>query len=194
MAKSISDLIMQFFMNHPNRPLKHGPVVDWVTDEYLKTHKKPPRDPWRAIRSLHQQGKLIKVEKGVYMYDPDFVHNVELEDFTQEQKQEIFKRDNFCCVICGMGPKDGISIHADHLVPKDKGGKATIDNGQTLCSIHNFRKKNYSQTESGKRMFIRLHEKAKAINDLKTMRFCEAILETYEQFGINGHINWNKDE
>lgn len=31
------------------------------------------RDPDRAIRKLSQQGQLIKIAKGVYKYDPDFV-------------------------------------------------------------------------------------------------------------------------
>ena len=61
------------------------------------------RDPDRAIRKLSQEGQLIKINKGVYKYDPDFVHNRELEDFTPAQKEEIFKRDNYRCVICGRG-------------------------------------------------------------------------------------------
>ena len=36
MAKSISDLIMKYFKKHPNEDLQHGPVVDWVTEQYLK--------------------------------------------------------------------------------------------------------------------------------------------------------------
>ncbi len=37
------------------------------------------------------------------------------------------------------------------FLPKDKCGKTTLENGQTLCSVCNFRKKNYNQTESGKK-------------------------------------------
>ncbi len=29
MAKSISDLIMDYFQKHPKKDLKHSPVVDW---------------------------------------------------------------------------------------------------------------------------------------------------------------------
>ena len=87
---------------------------------------------------------------------------------------------------------DGIDLHIDHIKPRDKGGEATIENGQTLCSTHNFRKKNYKQTESGKKMFIRLYEKAKLLNDLETMNFCAEILEVFEKNGVNGHIKWNK--
>ena len=67
-----------------------------------------------------------------------------------------------------------------------------MSNGQTLCSIHNFRKKNYKQTETGKRMFIRLYELAKSLGDEAMMRFCEEILEVFEKHSINGHIEWRR--
>lgn len=190
--KTVIQLIKEYFYVHPNEDLKHGPIVDWVTEEWLKTHETPPRDPWRAIRALHQKGFLIKVKKGVYRYDPASVNQRELEDFTPEQKEEIFKRDNYRCVICGRGPQNGYEIHADHIIPKDLGGKAEISNGQTLCSVHNFRKKNYKQTETGKKMFIHLYELSKEIGDINTMRFCEEVLETFEKHHINDHIEWNR--
>lgn len=61
------------------------------------------RDPDRAIRSLAKKGFLIKVAKGIYRYDTNFIKNRELEDFTQEQKEIIMKRDGYRCVICGRG-------------------------------------------------------------------------------------------
>jgi 5-methylcytosine-specific restriction endonuclease McrA len=190
--KTISELILEYFYAHPNQDLEHGRVVDWVTKQWLKSHRTPPRDPWRAIRKLHQQGILVKVRKGVYKYDPQAVTQRELEDFTPEQKEEIFKRDNYRCVICGRGRHNGYEIHADHIIPKDLGGKAEISNGQTLCSIHNFRKKNYKQTETGKKMFIHLYELAKALGDAETMHFCQEILETFERHHINDHIEWKR--
>ena len=108
--KNIGRLIVDYFLAHPKQDLDHGPVVDWVTNEYLKNHDTPPRDIWRSIRGLHQRGFLIKVRKGVYRYDPDHIVERELEDFTPEQKEEIFKRDNYRCVICGLGRKDGVEI------------------------------------------------------------------------------------
>jgi hypothetical protein len=188
--KTVSELIKEYFYARPNKDLHHGPVVDWVTKQWLKTHNNPPRDPWRAIRALHQRGFLIKVSKGVYRYDPAAVTERELADFTPEQKEQIFRRDNYRCVICGHGRHDGYEIHADHIIPKDKGGKAEITNGQTLCSIHNLRKKNYKQTETGKKMFIHLYELAKSRGDEGMMRFCEEILGTFEKHHINDHIEW----
>jgi 5-methylcytosine-specific restriction endonuclease McrA len=190
--KSISDLIIEYFKNHPNEDLHHGPVVDWVEEEYKRIYGRKPRDTWRAIRHLHQEGFLIKVKKGVYKYDPDFVLKKELDDFTPELKKLILERDGYKCVICGRTEKEGYELHVDHILPKDKGGKATLENGQTLCSVCNFRKKNYNQTESGKKMFIRLWETSKRLGDKETQKFCEEILSTYEKYNINGHIEWKR--
>ncbi|MBI2546952.1 MAG: HNH endonuclease [Candidatus Aenigmarchaeota archaeon] len=187
-----ADLIMEYFKNHPKREIKHPEIVDWVVAEYKKRTGTVFRDPDRAIRKLSQEGQLIKISKGVYKYDSNFIKNKELEDFTETQKEAIFERDNYRCVVCGKGRKDGVEIHADHIRPKDLGGKATIDNGQTLCAQHNFQKKNYKQTETGKKMFIRLYELAKSTKDEKLLGFCKEVLEVYEKNGINGHIVWKR--
>ncbi len=192
--KSIKDLIIEYFKKNPGKELPHAPVVDWVEKQYKKLYNKKPRDTWRAIRYLHQQGFLIKIKKGIYKYDPNFVVQNELDDFTPEIKKLILKRDGYKCVICGRTEKEGYELHVDHILPKDKGGKASLENGQTLCSRCNFRKKNYNQTESGKKMFIRLWETSKKLNDKKTKEFCEKILNIYEEYNINGHIEWKKDE
>jgi hypothetical protein len=192
MKVSQLDIIKEFFINNPNRDIKHSEVVDWVTEEFKKRTGNVFRDPDRGIRSLSQKGFLIKVAKGVYRYDPEFVKNRELEDFTSSQKKQILERDNYKCVICGKGRKEGVELHIDHIKPKDFGGKAIVDNGQTLCAQHNFIKKNFKQTETGKKMFIRLYELAKQENDDTLIKFCTEILEVFERNNINGHIEWNK--
>jgi len=54
----------------------------------------------------------------------------------------IMQRDNFRCRICGDSPasNSGITLHIDHIVPCAKGGQATFDNLQTLCSKCNLGK------------------------------------------------------
>jgi len=86
------DLIMEYFKKNPKREIKHPEIVDWVTAEYKKRTGKVFRDPDRGIRKLSQEGQLVKISKGVYKYDSDLVQNKELEDFTEEQKEVIFKR------------------------------------------------------------------------------------------------------
>jgi len=188
MAKSIGDLILEYFKKHPGENLAHGPVVDWVEEQYLKIYGKKPRDTWRQIRKFHQEGELIKVKKGVYRYDPDHVKEVELFDFPPNIKEEIFKRDGYKCVVCGRGHKEGVEICADHIKPKDKSGDNSVKNGQTLCMEHNLIKKNYSQTEAGKRYFIKLYERAIAVGDRKMINFCKCVFECYDIHAVNGHI------
>jgi len=179
---------MEYFQKHPKKDLQHGPVVDWVEEQYLNLYGKKPRDPWRQIRKFHQEGKLIKVKKGVYRYDPDQINEIEIFDFPPDIKEKIFKRDGYQCVVCGKGRKDGVELCADHIKPKDKGGGNTVDNGQTLCMEHNLLKKNYSQTEAGKKYFIRLYKKAVAAKDKKMIDFCKCVFECYDTYNINGHI------
>ncbi|OHA34699.1 MAG: HNH endonuclease [Candidatus Taylorbacteria bacterium RIFCSPLOWO2_01_FULL_45_34b] len=186
------DLIVEFFKKNPNRDIKHPEVVDWVVSTYTKRTGNVFRDPDRAIRHLAQSGFLIKISKGVYKYDPSKAYKRELEDFTVAQKEAILKRDGYKCVICGRGKKDGVELHIDHIKPKDFGGEATIENGQTLCAQHNFIKKNLKQTETGKKMFIRLYELAKSEKNEELIKFCADVLETYEKHDINGHIVWEK--
>ena len=183
-------LILSYYMRHPNRDIKTHKVVDWALVEWQKMTGEPLRDPDRAIRSLYSDGVLVKKGKALYCYDPEAVKERKFREFTQQQKDEIFRRDDYSCVICGLGRAAGHEIHADHICSRQEGGESTIENGQTLCATHNFRKKAYSQTESGKRMHIRLYELAKKKGDKKTMAFCRALLEVYDEFGVNGHIEW----
>lgn len=186
--KTIGDLVLEYFKRHPREDLKHGPVVDWVETQYLNLYGKKPRDIWRQIRLFHQQGILIKVSIGVYRYEPAQEKHLELFDFTQQQKEIIFKRDGYKCVVCGRGKKDGVEICADHIKPKDKGGANTVENGQTLCMEHNLMKKNYSQTEAGKRYFIKLYEHAVIIGDQRMIKFCKQIFDVYDEKNVNSHI------
>ena len=185
---TIADLIMEYFRMHAKKDLEHGPVVDWVEEQYLKLYGKKPRDTWRGIRKLYQEGILIMVKKGVYRYDPDIIQHKELYEFSPKVKEAIFKRDNYKCVVCGRGREDGVEIHADHKKPLDKGGTNVIDNGQTLCSEHNFLKKNYSQTEFGKRFLIRLYNGALEKDDKRMVKFCKEIFDIYDKYGVNSHI------
>lgn len=191
-AKSQIDLLLSYFKKNVGRNIKHPEIVDWATNEFKKKTGGVFRDPDRGIRRLHQDGYLIKVAKGVYKYDPSLLKKRKLEDFTPEVKEQIFKRDGYKCVICGRGLKDGVEIHADHIKPKDFGGKATLENGQTLCAQHNFLKKNLKQTEAGKKYFIRLYGLAKKEKNKQLIDFCSQILEVFERNNVNGHIKWER--
>lgn len=186
------DLIKEYFLSHPNREIPHPEVVDWATKEYSKRTKKVFRDPDRAVRSLHQKGFLIKVRKGVYKYDPDFIDNKDFDEFTPEQKEEILKRGDYRCAVCGLGEKDGVKLHIDHLKPKELAGEHTIENGQVLCEKHHFLLKEYKHKSLGKQFIINQYERAKYINDKEVMALSLELLEIFEKHGIDSHIEWKK--
>jgi len=187
-----ADLVLEYFKSHPNRDIHHSEIVPWLMSEYEKRTGRPFADPDRQIRMLSQKGFLIKKAKGVYCYDPEAVKNMAFEEFSEEQKEIIKKRDGYKCVVCGKSSSDGVELHVDHIKPRDLGGEATIENGQTLCARHNFMKKNLNQTETGKKMFIRLYELAKSEGNEELQNFCADILSIYEKHEINGHIVWKR--
>lgn len=182
---SQKDILIEFYKKNSGREISHPEVVDWVTTEYKKLTGKVFRDPDRQIRQLAQSGFLIKIKKGIYKYDKDFVKNRELEAFSAQQKTEILNKYNFKCVVCGRGPKEGVELHIDHIKPKELGGEATIDNGQVLCAQHNFQKKTYGQVAFGKRMFTELLDKAIVSKDDNMEKFCCDILKLYYKYKID---------
>ena len=185
---SQKDLLIEFYRKNPNRDIPHFEIVPQVMKEYQKNTGKVFADPDRGIRKLYQDGFLIQISKGVYHYDPSHIKNRKLEDFDAKTKKAIFERDGFRCVFCDRGPKEGMEIHADHVKPKDRGGKATLENGQTLCSQHNFLKKNFGQTTLGKRVFIRLLKVAIKSGDKNLTSFCEEIIKLFEKYKIDAEV------
>lgn len=45
----------------------------------------------------------------------------------------VFKRDEFRCRYCGIGARDGAILHADHVIPRSKGGLTALENLVTAC-------------------------------------------------------------
>ena len=71
MEKTVRELVLEYFKARSNEELEHDPVVDWVTEQREKMGAAPPRDVWRMVRQLHQEGKLANVRRGVYKYEPE---------------------------------------------------------------------------------------------------------------------------
>lgn len=183
-------LIFGYFVARPKQDIPTPEVVDWATAEYLRITGNPLRDPDRMIRTLYSEGKLIKVQTGWYRYDPDEVVEISDENFTAAQKAEILENGGYRCAMCGATEDEGALLHADHILPRSKGGKATVDNGQVLCSQHNNLKKNYGQTETCKRMYKVLYDKAVELNDTAMREFIEDVMRVYDEHNINSHIDW----
>lgn len=81
-----------------------------------------------------------------------------------------------------------VELCADHIKPKDRGGDKSIDNGKPLSMEYNLLEKNYSQTEAGKRYFIKIYKQAISNNYEKLIKFCKDIFDSYDKHEINRHI------
>lgn len=55
----------------------------------------------------------------------------------------VFVRDSFLCVYCGNGAKHGAILHADHVIPRSKGGETSLKNLVTACMDCNLGKSNH---------------------------------------------------
>ena len=58
------------------------------------------------------------------------------EKIPDDIRWKVWERDNFTCQKCG-GRRN---LTIDHIHPESKGGKATLENCQTLCNSCNSRK------------------------------------------------------
>ena len=173
---------MIYFKKNPKKDISHPEIVDWATAEWAKQMKTVFRDPDRAIRKLHQSGILIKVKKGIYRYDPGFMKSRDdLEDFDEKTKKAILERDNYTCVLCNKGKREGADLHIDHIKPKDWGGKATIDNGQTLCSACNILKRRYGVNDFLGKYSKKMLKIARDNNDKPVIALFEDILRVLEK-------------
>jgi 5-methylcytosine-specific restriction endonuclease McrA len=56
----------------------------------------------------------------------------------------ILERDGYKCVIWGRTEKEGYELHVDHILPKDKGEKATLRKWAIIVFSMQL-KKNYNQ-------------------------------------------------
>ena len=183
-------IAFEYFLERPNQDVHHDDVVPWIEGMCHRRLGTICRDPDRAIRKLHDMGLLMKISKGMYRFEPDSVSANIIDDFDEDMKREVKTRDGWKCVVCGLGEKDGIELQVDHILPRSKGGQATIDNAQTLCGSHNYRKNKLGQLEFGADMFRRLRRNAKASSNSyddaeSVIRFCDEVLALYKRHGYD---------
>jgi len=103
---------------------------------------------------------------------------------------EVFKRDNFTCQYCGKTPPN-ILLEADHLIPKSKKGKDSINNLITSCFDCNRGKSNIELTRLPhsikenydilKEKEVQLKEYRKLIDRIEKVitRDCKKVSESY---------------
>lgn len=187
------EFVRTYFMSRPMEIISHGKSKADLENAYLMVTGKRLEDSDRAIRALYGEGFLEKIAKGKYRYNPQTSGTKEFVEFTQAEKDEIFKRDDYKCVVCGLGRENGLELHVDHIKPRSSGGEGVPSNGQTLCGKHNYLKKNFTQTETGKKSFIRLLELVESTegdpNASSLEAFINDVLDLYDKYEIDTHID-----
>lgn len=89
-------------------------------------------------------------ENEILEYNDDELKNLPIKTIENKTKRDIpsgirykiLNRDNFLCVKCGRGVKNGIKLQVDHMQPFSTGGLTEIKNLQTLCNECNIGKSN----------------------------------------------------
>lgn len=61
-------------------------------------------------------------------------------ELTEAEKEQIKRRDNYTCLCCYRNGGKGLKLQIDHIIPIFQGGRADVENSQTLCSECNSQK------------------------------------------------------
>ncbi len=103
----------------------------------------------KDISNLSEKGK--KKNKKIKITNEQ---SIKLKKFAEKKikimpsiRWQVFQRDGWKCVACGRNSKKGIILQVDHIIPRSKGGKNTLNNYQTLCWECNIGKSNKDNTD-----------------------------------------------
>jgi len=128
----------------PLKVLKHRGVVEHDKDlVYLTTSHLTPEQK-ATIRMLCERKMQEFVQKkGLGLWD---YRLLEADPVSDSLRYEVLKASGGRCALCGI-PKDERPLDVDHIIPRSRGGKNTIDNLQALCSKCNRAKRNLDSTD-----------------------------------------------
>jgi hypothetical protein len=109
-------------------------------------------------------------------YEQSDASIISQRELTEEEKRQVFHRDQFKCQCCGKAKEKGrkVRLEVDHIVPFKFGGETSIGNSQTLCSSCN-------QSKSVNEINFKVH-KTPLLAPKENLTLCEyKESETYEE-------------
>ncbi len=137
-------------------------VIDWVKKIFPKYRKPMEKVDWGKLYLAHHNKTLdadalesevakymryeeIRKKSGIYEYLLTGEKScLDLRAFEESDKIAAYENQGG---ICGKGSNDGCGnhfemkeMHADHIIPWNKGGRTRFDNLQMLCADCNLRK------------------------------------------------------
>lgn len=112
--------------------------------------------------------KLIKVIRMIYKNRVPF------------SKKNIFIRDNYSCMYCGLKPK---RLTIDHIIPVSRGGKTNFENCVAACQLCNNKKGRRTPTEA--KMFLKQRPYAPTISEFFRIKMANLGLNEYlKELGV----------
>lgn len=137
----------------------------------------------RGVRKLKEHGYIKRVSKGVFKFTGEYSDS-RVTPFPKELRDEIIKRDNYTCQLCGITEKQGGILTADHIKPQDENGQPTLENGMCLCTKCENIKSNYKVNDFGLKMYKKYLRVAKRENDLENVNFFEELIQIFEKYKL----------
>ncbi len=113
--------------------------AEWMSYNAKTSHSTDAIDSVR-YRMEFMLRHLLQTHPTLALKDPQ-------RNFTNDQKQAIYRRDGGYCKIkmkCDGAKLTWDEWHCDHIIPHSKGGKTTVQNGQSACIACNTTKGNRS--------------------------------------------------
>ena len=179
---SQTEFVMAHFKKQPNQALT---LDDW-TDELAQQYKKLTGYTARHFRSvarrLYADGRLERVGRGVYKYDPDVIPKPRFSRFTAKQKREIRNRDEHRCVCCGLGRAEGVRLYVDFLDPDLPDSAGHIVNGAVFCARHSPSRNNLSMMDMIMMDFNAFSERIKNEQSKAKSGFYEELTKVYKKY------------
>lgn len=116
----------------------------YVQRNYVKTPYKMSIESDRAAYSLKQVDKRYKLLSEINFQCTlnEYYAKGQRKLMTKALREQIKRRDNYTCQLCGKYMPDEVGLHIDHIIPISKGGKSVPSNLQVLCSKCNGKKSN----------------------------------------------------
>lgn len=134
--------------------IRHYVLFFPVYDSYLQIAKGEPVRFLQLIEQANDWLEKQEAEEAEEVEPAGTDSALQLASVAAEQRVrvmpairwQVFQRDNWKCVACGRSSQDEIILQVDHILPRSRGGKDTLDNFQTLCNMCNLGKSNRDAT------------------------------------------------
>ena len=177
--------------NNHNKEFKLSEIDSAIRKSYEKSTGLNDIYTVRTMRSWIKSGddelpgRLERRKRGAYIFIPGEKFVKKKSPFSESIKKLIKKRDNYQCQWCKKKETLLDILAVDHVIPEDAGGKGTYENGITLCTICNNRKKNLKTSSFGFNMFKKYLEISKKNNDKLAVKFLKELLKVYKKYNLS---------